>query len=94
MDINIEKIEPILKEYGVKYAGIFGSHARGEAKPNSDIDILIKLVNPIGLPAFIRLERKLSEVLGKKVDLVSEGGLSPYLREPVLNDLQVVYGQR
>ena len=40
-----EKITPILEKYDVKYAGVFGSVARGEARDDSDIDILIKITN-------------------------------------------------
>ncbi|HLD15230.1 MAG TPA: nucleotidyltransferase domain-containing protein [Candidatus Nanoarchaeia archaeon] len=79
-----KKIIPILKRYGVKKAGIFGSYAVGKAKKNSDVDILIKPPKGMGF-GFIGLEIKLSEALKKKVDLVSYNGLSPYLKNKILN---------
>jgi uncharacterized protein len=42
----------------------------------------------------VRLERELSEALGRKVDLLTEGALSPYLRERILQEMRVVYGKR
>ena len=61
----------------------FGSAARGEADKESDIDILIEPPKGMGL-AFIRLKRDLEQSLGKKVDLVSFRGISPYLKDSIL----------
>ncbi len=95
MKITLEqtqtKIVPILKAAGVSFAGIFGSYARGEAKPESDLDVLVKFSSRKTLLEFIRLERRLSEMLGVKVDLVTEEFLSPYIRPNVLRDLKVLY---
>jgi uncharacterized protein len=90
--IDVKKIEPILEEYGVTYAGLFGSYARGEARGDSDIDIMIKLRKPIGLFKLAGLEIELSDALKKKVDLVTEGGIGPYIRESVMSDLRQIYG--
>ncbi|MBI2003614.1 MAG: nucleotidyltransferase family protein [Parcubacteria group bacterium] len=92
-NLNLEKIKNILVENGIKSAAIFGSRARGEEKPNSDLDILIKFREDKikGLFEFIALERKLSETLGLKVDLVTEDSISPYIRESVLRDLKIIY---
>lgn len=74
--------------------GIFGSAARDEATAQSDVDLLVKFSKQKGLFALVRLERILSEALGRKVDLLTEAALSPYLRENVLSDLRVLYGAR
>ena len=92
--IDSEAIKPILSQYGVEYAGIFGSFARGENDDNSDIDILIRLKKPIGLFSLAELEQKLTSVLKRKVDLVTERGLSPYIRDNVMSDLKYIYGTR
>jgi len=86
-----EAIGPLLKERGVGRAYLFGSHARGEAKSDSDIDILISLNKPIGLFAFVRLEREASDILGAKVDLVTEEFLSPYIRQEVNSEKKLIY---
>jgi len=89
--INLNLIEPVLKASNVKFAGIFGSVARGEAKNDSDVDILIKLGKPISLLGLIRLERMISDKLGRNVDLITEDSLSPFIKEEVLHDLKPIY---
>jgi uncharacterized protein len=74
--------------------GVFGSTVRGEARKDSDIDLLVRFSKRKSLLAVVRLERELSEALGRKVDLLTEGALSPYLRERILNEMRVVYGER
>jgi len=64
---------------------------RGEATESSDIDLFVKLSKPKSLLSLVRLERNLSEALGKKVDLLTEGAISPYLKDRILNELTVIY---
>jgi len=71
--------------------GIFGSMARGEATDKSDIDLLVKFSKRKSLLALVKLERELSTILGRKVDLLTEAAISPYLRERIMHDLQVIY---
>lgn len=85
-----EKILPILLPYGVKRIALFGSVARGEDRPDSDVDILVELKSPLGLKWF-GLEEELSRALGRNVDLVSEQALSPYIRPYVERDLVILY---
>ncbi len=87
-----EKIAPTLKAYGVMRAGLFGSVARGEDSPNSDIDILVKFHGPKTLLDLVGLEYDLARLLNKKVDLVTEGSLNPHLKDLVLKDLRIFYG--
>lgn len=61
--------------------GVFGSMVRGEATEKSDLDLLVKFTGRKSLLALVRLERELSAALGRKVDLLTEASLSPYLRE-------------
>ncbi len=92
--LNLDPIKPLLKQGHVGFAGVFGSRARGDAKKNSDLDMLVRFNKRAGLLHLIGLEQKLSKELGMKVDLVTEGGLSPYIRDRVLKDLQPIYGTR
>ena len=85
-----EQILPYCKQRGVSRLGIFGSFARGTARPDSDLDLLVSFEQPVSLLTQIRMERELSELLGVKVDLVTEQGLSPYLRDQVHAELKVV----
>ena len=93
-EINFNSIEPLLKDSNVEYAGIFGSVARGEDKDTSDIDILVKFRKPISLLGLIRLERMISEKIGKEVDLTTEDSLSPLIKEEILHDLKSIYETR
>ncbi len=86
-----EKIVPVLKEYGVENAGIFGSVARGEDTPDSDIDILVSIERPIGVYEFIGLQFDMEKVLGRKVDLVSKRALNKFVRPYVDKDLTLIY---
>ena len=88
------KITPILKRNDVEFAGLFGSRVRGEEKPDSDVDILIRYSVPKGLFETIGLQQQLSEILKTKVDLVSEKYLHPYIKPNVKKDLKVLYGKR
>lgn len=93
-----KRILPLLLPWGVKRVALFGSFARGEETPESDIDILVELKEPgtrpvIGLKWF-GIEQELSKALGRGVDLVSAAALSPYARESVGRDEVVLYDER
>ncbi len=90
-----EKILAVLRPYKVKRVAVFGSVVRGEDAPGSDLDILVALPPPgerpvIGLKWFDLVE-ELSAVLGRPVDLVTEDGLSPYIRPYVEKEMIVLY---
>ena len=74
--------------------GVFGSTARGEDSEGSDIDILVRFAKPISLLSLVELERELSDALARKVDLLTESAISPYLKDRILKDLLVIYGKR
>ncbi len=93
---GLEDIEKILKnhkeilreKYFVKKIGVFGSYSRGEETPESDVDILVELFEPLGWE-FFDLKEYLEEILSKKVDLGTVNAIRPQLREKILNE--VVY---
>ncbi len=76
----------IKARYSVKRIGLFGSHARGEQKETSDIDILVEFEKPT-YDNFIELIFFLEELTGKEIDLVTSKGLSPYLRSDVKKEV-------
>ncbi|MBI3788890.1 MAG: nucleotidyltransferase family protein [Ignavibacteriales bacterium] len=79
---------PFLRErYGVKSLGLFGSIARGEATEKSDIDILVEFESPVGFLDFIRLEIFLTQILQRKVDLISKKAIKPVLKESILKEV-------
>ena len=87
-DINKikQKIIPILKKHNVTRAGIFGSYARGDAKKNSDIDILVEIKEDISLLDFIGIKHSIEDALGKKVDLVEYHTIKPRIKERVMRE--------
>ena len=91
---DVPRLIDICRQNDVSMVGVFGSMVRGEAKKKSDIDLIVRFSKRKSLLALVRLERELTEALGKKVDLLTEAAISPYLRERILNEMQVVYGER
>ena len=77
---------PVLKEAGVVHSALFGSAARGEARPDSDLDVLVEFPQGKSLLDLIRLERKLKEAINKNVDLLTFGSLHPLLKERILKE--------
>lgn len=88
---NISTIRRICQKYGVSSLAIFGSHARGEARKTSDIDMLVSFSGRVSLLTLVALERELTELLGRQVDLQTEAALSPYLRDRILQERQIIY---
>jgi hypothetical protein len=91
--MNIEKIEEIkgkilsiLKRYKVKRAGIFGSMVRGEENKESDIDILVEIVDRMSLLDFAGLKLELEEALGQRVDLGEYSTIKPIIKEQILSE--------
>ncbi len=87
-----EKIIEICKRNDISYCAVFGSYAREEATEKSDIDLLVRFSKPKGFD-WLDAAFEIEDALGKKVDLVTENGLSPYIKANVLKDLQVIYEQ-
>ena len=75
-----------LDEFAVKALFLFGSVARGEATPESDVDLLVEFDRPVGLFTLLGLQSYLEELLGCSVDLGTPNSLRPHLRETVLRE--------
>lgn len=79
----------VLRErFKVRKIGIFGSFARGEQEATSDIDILVDFREPVSLIDFVALERHLSEILGREVDLVMKSALKPRIGKHILREVR------
>ncbi len=85
------KVLPTLEQYGVEYAAVFGSVARGEDRPDSDVDFIVRLQRPVGFFKLSALETSLEQKLNRPVDLVEEEGLSRHMKPYVIKDLITVY---
>lgn len=87
-----KKIEPILKAYGIKRAGIFGSFTNSNQHDSSDVDVLVDTSNRISLLEFVRIKLHLEDVLGRKVDLVEYDSIKPRLKNRILSEEVRIYG--
>jgi len=83
---------PALRErYGVSAIWLFGSRLRGEARPDSDLDVLVEFDDrPLSLLKFVELENYLSDALGLRVDLVEKQALKPRIGRHILAEAQRV----
>ena len=74
--------------YGVRALGVFGSYARGDQAPGSDLDLLVEFdERPLSLFEFVRLENELSDALGLEVDLVEKRALKPHIGRYILREV-------
>jgi len=78
----------VLQQFSVKALYLFGSIVRGEDHPGSDIDVLVEFEPDarVGLFTFARLQRRLSEILGRPVDLVTPDALHKALKDRILEE--------
>jgi predicted nucleotidyltransferase len=76
-----------LTDLGVATLFVFGSVARGEAGPDSDVDLLVEFSRPVGLIEFVRVQQFLARTLGRRVDLVTRDALRPGMRDEILKEL-------
>lgn len=92
IDIPKEQIADFCRKHGIRKIALFGSALRDDFMPESDVDVLIEF-EPGHTPglAFFTMQRELSEILGRKVDLNTAGDLSPHFRDEVLSEAQVLY---
>jgi predicted nucleotidyltransferase len=87
------QLADLCRRYQVRELSLFGSAARGEMRPESDIDLLVEFLPKaeVGLVEHAGLMLDLERLLGRKVDLVSKNALKPHIRPYVLADARLVY---
>lgn len=93
----IGQIQTVLSTQPVEKAWVFGSFSRGEERPDSDIDLLVRYDrknNSVGLFTIIRIKQQLQELLGREIDLVEDGTLMPFAVESANNDKILVYERK
>ena len=90
------KIVDYFKTQPIKKAWLFGSFARGEETPDSDVDLLVVYdrSQPIGLFKYARMRREMEELLGRKVDLVEEGTLRPAAHKTANKEKKIIYERK
>jgi hypothetical protein len=94
MNLPIEELKRFCKRENIEYLAVFGSFAEGRARPDSDVDLVISFVddNNVGLLHFLNIKHKLEDLLGRRVDLVTQRGLNPKIKKRVQSSLKKIYG--
>ena len=98
--LALKSLETELAEFcrkrHIRKLALFGSTLRGNARPDSDVDLLVEFQpgSRVGLIQMARIERELSELIGRKVDLRTPADLSRYFRDEVLREAEVQYEER
>ena len=84
----------LLERYGVRALSLFGSVVRDEARPTSDIDLMVAFFpgQPGGLFRYVELKQALEGLLGRPVDLITSGNIKPRLKSRILAECLPVYG--
>jgi len=80
----------ISRQHGARRVRIFGSTARGQTSPTSDLDILVDMEVTRSLLDIVAIKQDLEDMLGCKVDVVTESALSPYIRQEVLKEAKTL----
>ena len=91
VDDTRARLITVLRQHGVRRAGVFGSFARDQQTPTSDVDLLIEPDAEATFFTLARLEMALEDIVGRPVDLITfnalESSYRPRLRERILHDL-------
>jgi predicted nucleotidyltransferase len=82
--IPIAEVIRLVEAHGGLRPRVFGSRARGDARPDSDLDLLVKAGPEMSLLDVVALQQDLEDLLGLEVHIVTEGGLHPLLRDRIL----------
>lgn len=90
-DIN-DKIVNYLKHFNPRRIGIFGSYARNEDTPESDIDLLVDFPEHVTLFDLGGMKVELSEMLNRPIDIVTETGINTRIKEHIYRDLKIIFG--
>lgn len=86
--LDRDALERLAERWAIRSIAVFGSVARGDARPDSDVDIVIDLVRgaPVGLLEHAQIADQLSAIFGRQVELVTWNSLRPRFREAVRRD--------
>ena len=81
-----DQIIEITKKYGATEVRLFGSIVKGSTTKTSDVDILVKMQSGATLLDLIAIKQDLEDLLGLKVDVVTEDSISPYIKKSILKE--------
>ena len=88
------KLIDVCKKNDIVFLAVFGSFVEIGYTTKSDIDLLARFSKPKSLIDMVRIERDLSQLLGRDVDLLTESAISPYLRDRIRRGMRVIYEKK
>ena len=93
VEVERKQIGAFCRKHLIRRLAVFGSALRRDFGPESDVDILVEFESSarVGFLALARASRELSEIIGRRVDLVPQGGLKPLIRDEVLAEAEVLF---
>ena len=93
LQVDQDELGELCRQYHVRELSVFGSAARDQMGPDSDIDLLVEFLpnSKVDLVDYAGLMLELSQLIGRKVDLVSKKGLKPLIRASVLKEARLLY---
>ncbi|HQP89310.1 MAG TPA: nucleotidyltransferase family protein [Thermoanaerobaculia bacterium] len=96
IDLDQEAVEAFCRKHGLRRLSLFGSVLRDDFRPDSDVDVLVEFRQGVraGYLTMAAMERELSQLLGRRVDLRTPAELSRYFRDDVLRAAEVRYAER
>lgn len=96
IDLDQEAVEAFCRKHGLRKLSLFGSVLRDDFRPDSDVDVLVEFRQGVraGYLTMAAMERELSQLLGRRVDLRTPAELSRYFRDDVLRAAEVRYAER
>jgi hypothetical protein len=95
VEVDRKQIAAFCREHRIRRLAVFGSALRKDFGPESDVDVLVEFQGGarVGFLALARASRELSAIVGRRVDLVPQGGLKPLIRDEVLAEAEVLFEQ-
>ncbi|WP_324667959.1 nucleotidyltransferase family protein [Geochorda subterranea] len=93
LELDLEAIKRLCQKHGIRELSLFGSVLREDFESESDVDVLVQFEPGVetGLLGYCRVLEDLEALFGRRVDLVTPGALSPYLKDRILASRQVLY---
>jgi uncharacterized protein len=91
---HLTQINKVIKKNDIGYLAVYGSFARGEETPKSDLDLLVSFKDKKSLLDLVGIQQELGDLLGVKVDLITKKGLSKYVKPYIQDDLEVIYAEK